>query len=229
MRGWILEARLKHPRAGMPALAGALIVGMLHATPAGAQWIGSPGGSGDGASGSGNVTITAPAPAPGMQGGLGSGFEPAPQPVPQQANPNMAECQTSVQKLRNDLEARGGAVQKAAKAKRPPSELCPLFRNLATAQQAFYAYLNGNKAKCGVPDDVLQKLKANNSQVATTRNRVCEVAKMQENGGGGGGGGPSGPPAQGSVSAGLGLPSGLPSVGTEPGGVFDTLGGDALR
>lgn len=214
-------------RARLPALAGMLFVGLLGSQPAGAQWIGAPGGSGEGAS-SGAVTIT-PAPqttSPGIAPGFSTGgFTPA-TPMPQQANPDMADCQRQVEKLRGDLEARGESIQKAAKGKRPPSELCPLFRNFANAQQGFYDYLTTNKAKCGVPDDVLKKIKENVASVTSTRNRVCEVAKVQESGGGAG---PGGPPAQGSVSAGLGLPSGLPSMAAPPGGVFDTLGGDALR
>ncbi|MDQ0347644.1 hypothetical protein J2S76_002068 [Ancylobacter vacuolatus] len=227
-------------RAGsaLATLAGLALVGLLGTLPAGAQWIGAPGGSTDGTS-SGAVTI-APAPqaelpagqpAPGFAPGAAPGYSPglgaAPGvSAPQQANPDAANCQSQVAKLREELETRGGALQGATKKKLPPSELCPMFRSFANAQQAFYSFLNTNKAKCGVPDDILVKFKENVASVNTTRNRVCEVAKMQESGGGGG---PGGPPPQGSVSAGLGLSTGLPTMEAPPGGVFDTLGGDALR
>ena len=229
-------------------LAGLLLAGMLGTLPAGAQWIGAPGGSSDGAASGSVVVEPVPAapqaappaePAPGFNPGFSSSLAPAAPgaaapgfspsmgaPAPQQANPNAAECQGPVAKLREEVETRGEALQAAAKKKLPPSELCPMFRSFANAQQSFYSFLNTNKAKCGVPDEVLTKFKQNVSSVNTTRNRVCEVAKMQESGGGGG---PSGPPPQGSISAGLGLSSGLPTTGAPPGGVFDTLGGDALR
>lgn len=233
MRGSNLQACQKRSaaRACVPALGGMLVAVMLGVVPATAQWIGTPGGDGSSANPSGTVTITPPPPsmAPGSGGGLAPGMGMPQQASPQgapQGNPNMAECQGQVTKLRGDLEARGGALEKAAKAKRPPSELCPLFRNFSTAQQSFFSYLSTNKAKCGVPDDVIAQLKKNVSSVNGTRNKVCEVAKLQESGGGAG---PSGPPPQGQISAGLGLPSGLPSVGAPKGGVFDTLGGDALR
>ncbi|TCK30807.1 hypothetical protein EV667_0909 [Ancylobacter aquaticus] len=236
-------------RAGsaLATLAGLALVGLLGTLPASAQWIGAPGGSTDGAS-SGTVTVTPPQaepsaqpapgfspsaaqPAPGFNSGIGQpapGFSSSPgvSAPQQQANPNAAECQGQVVKLREDLEKRGGALQAASKKKLPPSELCPMFRTFANAQQAFYSFLSTNKAKCGVPDDVLSKFKENVTSVNSTRNRVCEVAKMQESGAGAG---PSGPPAQGSVSAGLGLSTGLPTMEAPPGGVFDTLGGDALR
>lgn len=236
MRGSILQARQMRftARACVPALGGAFIAVMLGAFPAHSQWIGAPGGDGSSSGSSGAVTITAPSPGPAA--GAGGGFAPG-MGVPQQAapqgmsqgaaaNPNMSECQGQVMKLRGDLEARGGALEKAAKAKRPPTELCPLFRNFTSAQQSFYSYLSSNKTKCGVPDEVIAQLKKNVNSVNATRNKVCEVAKLQESGGGAG---PSGPPPQGQISAGLGLPSGLPSVGAPKGGVFDTLGGDALR
>lgn len=198
------------------ALAGAMIV--FSFSPSSAQWIGAPGGSGDAAS--------APPPSLPEPAQAAPGFSPGPaMGMPQQSAP-VSDCQTQVTKLRGDLETRGGALEKAAKGKRPPSELCPLFRNFASAQQRFYNYLNTNKDACGVPDNVLTQIKENLAQVSSTRNKVCDVAKMQESGGGAG---PGGPPAQGAISAGLGLSSGLPTGGAPPGGVFDTLGGDALR
>ncbi|MBS7534886.1 hypothetical protein KHC28_14615 [Ancylobacter sonchi] len=145
----------------------------------------------------------------------------------QQPTGDMADCQTNVNKLRTDLESRGGALQAASKKKVPPTELCPLFRNFATSQQKFLSYLRTNKTKCGVPDEVITKLGESTSNVLGVRDKVCKVAmEMKE----GGGAGPSGPPPQSAVSAGLGLPSGLPGVSAnKPGGVFDTLGGNALR
>jgi len=239
---------LPHPRAIL--FAGVMLAGTLAALPAGAQWIGTPGGSGDTSSGSAGAAAVTVAPAPStgaaqpgfaQPGAAQPGFAPSFGDVggaptmgaspslgtAPQGGANVADCQAQVEKLRTALEGSGGNLEKAVKKKRPPSELCPLFRTFATAQQSFYSYLNTNKAKCGVPDDVLKKVKANSDSVSSTRNRVCEVAKTQESGGGGGAA--EGPPTQGSVSAGLGLPSGLPSMGAPPGGVFDTLGGDALR
>ncbi len=224
-----------------PMLAGLLLAGMLGTLPAGAQWIGAPGGSSESGSSAGAVVVQpAPAPqaaepAPGFSPGFSSTLGPspsgsidpgmAPAAAAQQARPDSSECQGQVNKLRGEVETRGEALQAAAKKKLPPSELCPMFRTFASAQQNFYSFLNTNKAKCGVPDEVLKKFKQNVSSVNTTRNKICEVAKMQESGGGG----PGGPPPQSSISAGLGLSSGLPTTGAPPGGVFDTLGGDALR
>lgn len=170
-------------------------------------------------------------PAPGMGGGFGAPGMGAPgmgAPAPDSGRAaQTARCQSEINPLREDLESRGEALQVAAKKKRPPSELCPLFRRLSGAYDKFYGYLTKNKSTCGVPDDVLKTLKKSSTQVAGTRDKVCEIAAA-----GGTGGGPTGPAPlpQGMLSSGLNLPSGLPSVNSDrPGGVYDTLGGSALR
>ncbi|MCB4771399.1 hypothetical protein LGR54_22575 [Ancylobacter sp. Lp-2] len=258
-------------RASMRAASGtraafiglAVIAGMALAGPAGAQWIGTPGGATD-STPQASTPQASPAPAPAAApaaapsatmdatpdlGSAAPGLSspslsspamsspamssPAqshmtmPGGMVQQPSGDMADCQTNVNKLRTDLEARGGALQAASKKKVPPTELCPLFRNFATSQQKFLTYLRTNKTKCGVPDEVLTKLRESTTNVVGVRDKVCKVAlEMKE----GGGAGPSGPPPQSAVSAGLGLPSGLPGVSAnKPGGVFDTLGGNALR
>ncbi|WP_248310237.1 hypothetical protein [Bosea sp. 117] len=190
--------------------------------PAEAQWIGEGGG--------GAIMSPVPNGAPADMAPAGpdaGGFSPAPG-MSQRPGP-ATNCQADVDVLRGDLDARGKKLEASIKKKAGPVELCPMFRNFVTAQEKFYNYLNKNQQNCGVPPDLLKKVKANTMQVADTRNKVCKAAAMAESGGGGGGGG--GPPPQGQLSSGLGLPSGIPSVqhSQQKGGVFDTLGGSALR
>lgn len=163
-------------------------------------------------------------PAMGAPGGFSPGMGMMPTPTrPAGPSPeDIAVCQTQVTKLRTDLETRNGALRKAADRKRPPTELCPLFRNFVSSQQKFYDYLTANKTKCGVPGEAINDLKSNLTQVASIRDKVCEVAAAGPPPGAGG------PPPQGAISQGLGLTSGLPTTSPK-GGVFDTLGGDALR
>lgn len=239
------------PVSGRSARTGVLLAGALLAcasmvVPASAQWIGSPGG--DGA-----ATVTEPtmppaqmAPAQAAPAAMAP-MTPGPMSTPQTGmmpsqgfSPSMSQqpdaaaaaamqdCQTGVEGLRKDLEKRGEALQGATGKKLPPSELCPMFRSFVTAQQKFSAFLSTNQTKCRVPEDVVKKVKENAASVAGVRDRVCKAAQLQESGGRTG---PGGPPPQGAVSQGLGLPSGLPSTtaASQPGGVFDTLGGNALR
>ena len=241
------------------ACAGSLAIGLLLATPAGAQWIGSAGGDGSPPPAKPPAAPLAPAPAaaaptaapvapsagfgggfdsPGMAspggfgelpgGGLaapGGGFPQGGFSTPQRgAGGPSAECQNTVNALRGDVEKNGGALKAAATKKRPPTEICPLFRRFVASQNKFYDYLVKNKTACGVPDSALKSLKTNIAGVTKTSDKVCDIAA-------------NGPPAgaapaapQGMLSQGLGLPTGLPSVTADrPGGVYDTLGGNALR
>ncbi|MBS9477089.1 hypothetical protein KIP89_08215 [Ancylobacter sp. VKM B-3255] len=245
------------PNLSAAFLAGVLLAGV--SLPAAAQWIGAPGGSDSTSTGDSGTSSSAPqaatpatptmapaAPAPMTAAPASPGFSspglstdsfggsplpgsmgmmPGPAtPVPAGPSPaDMADCQTQVTKLRTDLENRNEALRKAASKKLPPSELCPMFRNFVSSQQRFYSYLVANKSKCGVPDEAIKGLKDNAGSVTSIRDKVCQAAAAQQQGG------PSGPPVQGAVSQGLGLSSGLPSTATAKGGVFDTLGGDALR
>ncbi|MCK0197027.1 hypothetical protein MWN34_08890 [Ancylobacter sp. 6x-1] len=219
---------------GTRAACAALLLGSLIALPAAlpaqAQWIGSVGGDGS----SDAKPLPAPQspaavspPAPGVSPEMAMPASPmgAP-PGAMGAGPGNGgvDCRTDIERLKGTLESRGTTLQKAADKKRPPTELCPLFRNFVTAQSNFYSYLRKNKTACGVPDEILSKIKASSGKMASTRDKVCQVAA---NGGQPAGGG--GPPPQGSLSSGLGLQSPLPSRGSSKGGVFDTLGGNALR
>ncbi|HSI41838.1 MAG TPA: hypothetical protein VLA00_14945 [Xanthobacteraceae bacterium] len=169
-------------------------------------------------------------PAPDMGAPMLSspGFTPFGGPPAAAAPRQGPDCQGDVNALRGDLEQKGNALQAAIKKKQPPTALCPMFRRLAVAQDKFVSYLTANQTACGVPADILKKLKANNAQLTGTRDKVCQIAMQQEQGGGAAG--PAGPPPQGSLSSGLGLPSAIPSSrNAKPGNLFDTLNGNALR
>lgn len=159
----------------------------------------------------------------GAAGGMSPGFA-APQPQQGPSQADVEDCRTNIDKLRGAIEKNGGALQGATKKKLPPDKVCPMFRSFVDSQQKFLTYLRANKTKCGVPDEVLTKLKENTTQVSGVRDKVCQIAANGPPPGAGG------PPPQGSVASGLGLSSGLPGASAnKQGGVFDTLGGSALR
>ncbi|MFK8253746.1 hypothetical protein [Ancylobacter terrae] len=192
----------------------------MSAGSAQAQWIGTPAGDG--------ATSAAPAPAPmesvePMAPAMPAPTFAAPAAAPQRAS---VDCQGDVDKLRADIETNGKAIQAASKRKATPIEVCPIFRRYVTAEQKFVAYLEKNQEACGVPGEAIKSLKTNNGKAAATRDKVCQIAAQQQEKGAGGGEAPR----QGQLSSGLGLQNSLPGVGSgKSGGVFDTLGGSALR
>lgn len=205
---------------GYGRMALVLAVVLIGAAPASAQWIGAPGGDG-------SASVPAPAPmepaapmSPAMPAPNFSSPAPAARPGPQ------VDCQSDVNALRADVETSGKAIQAASKKKASPVEVCPLFRRYATAEAKFVGYLDKNQTACGVPADAIKQIKGNHNKTLATRDKVCKVAAQAEQGGGAA----PAPPPQGHLSSGLGLQNSLPSTaGTKPGGVFDTLGGNALR
>ncbi len=138
-----------------------------------------------------------------------------------------ADCQTDVTALREDLEAKGQALQKAANSKEPdPVVLCPLFRSFAAAEAKWGKFLTENKEWCQIPDDAIKQAATSHKNTVNMRNRVCQAAAA-----GPAASGPSGPPAQGSISSALGITTGYninPQMDRR-GGVFDTLRGNALQ
>ncbi len=137
----------------------------------------------------------------------------------------LADCQTDFMALRQDMEEKGKLLQAAGKAKKPPQELCPLFRTFTTAEGKVAKYLQDNKDWCQIPPEVVNAALTNNKKTAELRDKICDAAAN-----GAGAGGPSRPPPQGSMSSALGVTTGyVPGSSSTGGGVFDTLTGNALK
>lgn len=136
-----------------------------------------------------------------------------------------ADCQSDFMTLRQDMETKGKALQAAGKAKKPPQELCPLFRTFTAAEGKVAKFLQDNQEWCQIPPEVAKAALANNKKTADMRDKICQAAAN-----GAGAGGPAKPPPQGSMSSALGITTGyVPGQSSDGGGVFDTLTGNALK
>ena len=78
--------------------------------------------------------------------------------------------------LRDDAQKAGLAVQTAGKKRPTATEACKLFNTFSGAQSKFVRGLEDNKTQCGVPDDIIKRVKAENDQLTQIRKRVCEAA-----------------------------------------------------
>jgi len=149
---------------------------------------------------------------PGYPGMPGFGMPPMGQPA---APP--AACQR-LMTLKEEAQKGGLAVQAAGNRKANAQEACKLFNSFVTAETKFVRGLQENKAECGVPDEVIKRVKAEAEQVTQVRKQVCEVA------------------ANGPQSAGPSLSDALNSTPTLPDATgprpktrtFDTLTGNPL-
>ncbi|HKS20860.1 MAG TPA: hypothetical protein VJS63_16775 [Bradyrhizobium sp.] len=150
----------------------------------------------------------------------GSVFDRGPAPAPQAAGPPDA-CMKGFLPLREETEKRGKLIKAASDRKAPPDEACKLIGNFSAAEIKMIKYVEANAAKCGIPQQIADQLKAGHKNTEAMQQKVCGVAQqMQQQRG------PAGP----SLSEVLGSSSSVPEAQpTKKGGsTFDTLNGNVL-
>jgi hypothetical protein len=104
-------------------------------------------------------------------------------------------CGDEIQKLSQRREAEMATINgviKAAKGKQlDPTVFCSKSGGLIAAENAMIAYMEKNKDWCGIPDEVVDNLKANHAKSTAFAAKACKVAgelkKMKEQQADGGG------------------------------------------
>jgi hypothetical protein len=150
-------------------------------------------------------------------GGGGGAFSAAP---PTQGGPG-EDCMKGFVPLREEAEKRGKLIKAASDRHAAPDEACKLFRNYSQAELKMLKYIEANSAKCGIPAQVGDQIKASHKNTEATTTKVCTVAQqMQQQPRG-----PAGP----SLSEVLGSGSAPEAnAGKKGGSTFDTLNGNVL-
>jgi hypothetical protein len=172
------------------------------------------------------VNGAAPAPSAGAAGSFplngaapvsGTGFERA--PGPQSGAGPSDECMKGFVPLRDEAEKRGKMIKAASERRAPPDEACKLIGNFGQAEIKMLKYVEVHAAKCGIPSQISDQLKAGHKNTEMMQKKVCQVAQQQQKG-------PAGP----SLSEVLGSSAALPEVTVEKkrGSTFDTLNGNVL-
>ena len=152
-----------------------------------------------------------PVMGPGPSMGPGPGMGPAPGP-----SAGMPPCLQKFLPMRAEAEKRAGVLQAGINKKKPPNELCQLFRSFSEAEEKVVSYAVANQSGCGIPADAVGQMKKNHAKTNEVRDRVCSVAENPK---------PAGP----NLGEALGL-GGLPSAETTRGGTgtLDSLSGNPL-
>ena len=149
-------------------------------------------------------------------GGAGA-FSAAP---PTQAGPG-EDCMKAFVPLREEAEKRGKLIKAASDRHAAPDEACKLFRNYSQAELKMLKYVEANSAKCGIPAQVADQIKASHKNTEATTTKVCTVAQQMQSQPRG----PAGP----SLSEVLGSGSAPEAnAGKKGGSTFDTLNGNVL-
>jgi hypothetical protein len=121
--------------------------------------------------------------------------------------------------LREEAEKRGKLIKAASERHAPPDEACKLIENFGQAEIKMIKYVETHSAKCGIPPQIADQLKAGHKNTEGMQQKVCAVAQQQQRG-------PAGP----SLSDVLGSSAALPEANASKkgGSTFDTLNGNVL-
>src|SRR5262249_15621387 len=111
-----------------------------------------------------------------LGGGGGGAFSAAP---PTQAGPG-EDCMKAFLPLRAEAEKRGKLIQAASDRHAPPDEACKLLANFSQAEVKMIDYIKAHAAKCGIPAQVGEQMKAGHKNTEAMRAKVCQVAQQAQ-------------------------------------------------
>ena len=153
-----------------------------------------------------------------LTGGGGAGFGPPPAAPSQQAGADA--CMKEFMPLREDAEKRGKMIKAASDRHAGPDEACKLIKNYSQAELKMLKYVESHQAKCGIPPQIGDQLKAGHKNTEALESKVCNVAQQVQQRG------PAGP----SLSEVLGSATAVPeaTAAKKGGSTFDTLNGNVL-
>jgi hypothetical protein len=151
--------------------------------------------------------------APIAGGGMGA-------PPPPQASGGADACMKGFLPLREEAEKRGKMIKAASDRKASPVEACKLIKNFGAAESKMLKYVETNSAKCGIPPQISDQLKAGHKNTEKMQTQVCNMAQQAAQ---------QARPAGPSLSEVLGSAA-LPEAQTvkKGGSTFDTLNGNVL-
>ena len=130
-------------------------------------------------------------------------------------------CMNEIAPLRQAVEKAGAAIKAAADKKAERSEICSRIKTFVAQEAKFIKYIETNAAKCGIPAQVGDQMKAGHKNTEAMATKVCNVAQQMQNQPRG----PAGP----SLSEVLGSGSAPEAnAGKKGGSTFDTLNGNVL-
>lgn len=201
---------MRHSRVAL--LAAALLIGP--GTAALAQMIVGPAaGPGPTSPPAGSGMIVGPSAGPGGPG-MGPGPSMGAGPGP---SAGMPPCMQQFLPMRAEAEKRAGVLQAGINKKKPPNELCQLFRSFSEAEAKVVNYAAANQAGCHIPPDAVATMKKNHAKTVDVRDKVCNMAQQQPK--------PAGP----NLGEALGFGS-LPNAETTRAGTgtLDSLSGNPL-
>jgi hypothetical protein len=85
-------------------------------------------------------------------------------------------CMKEFVPLRKEAEERGKLIKAASARHAPPDEACELIGNFGQSEIKMIEYIDANSAKCGIPPQAADQLRAGHKNTEAVQKKVCAVA-----------------------------------------------------
>ena len=129
-------------------------------------------------------------------------------------------CMKEFLPMREEAEKRGKLLKAASEKRAGPDKACELIKNFIQAETKMMKYVETNSARCGIPPQIAEQLKAGHKHSEEMRTKICAAAEQMAKQG------PVGPTLSDVLGSAATLPEATPTK--KAGGVFDTLSGNPL-
>jgi hypothetical protein len=90
------------------------------------------------------------------------------------------DCMAKFAPLRADAEKRAKLIQAASARKATAREACSLIKAYVASENKVVDYVTANQTACGIPEEIPNQLKVNQSKSQEMMKRVCEAARNQD-------------------------------------------------
>jgi hypothetical protein len=87
-------------------------------------------------------------------------------------------CMKEFVPLREKAGARGRLIKVASERHAPPEEACKLIRNFGQSEARMIKYVGVNSARCGIPSQISDQLKAGHKNTEIMQKKVCDMAQQ---------------------------------------------------
>ncbi len=164
-----------------------------------------------------SASVAAPSPFPSSGAAPISGGFSAPPPPSGGAS---EACMKNFVPLREDAEKKGKMIKAASDRHASPDEACKLIGNYGQAEVKMIKYVEANAAKCGIPAQIADQLKAGHKNTESLLKKVCNAAQQAQTRA------PAGPSFSDVLGSAASVPEATPTK--KGGSTFDTLNGNVL-
>jgi hypothetical protein len=85
------------------------------------------------------------------------------------------QCRRQSIALKQDWEAKAQPIREASQSKASPETACKLITSFEEAEMKLINFMQANSAKCQIPGDVIEKMKATHLTTEGLKQKACKT------------------------------------------------------